>query len=75
MDEEILVGDDAVSFARQVLVLLNDAELRHRLGRRGRRLAESRFDWSASAARLTEAYEAARRSEGDRCPLSTISAT
>jgi glycosyltransferase involved in cell wall biosynthesis len=42
--ENILIADDPVSFARSVLQLLSDPELRERIAAGGRRLAQ-RYDW------------------------------
>jgi glycosyltransferase involved in cell wall biosynthesis len=43
-DEDILIADDAASFAKQVVRLLTDPQLRDRVAARGQQLAQ-RYDW------------------------------
>ena len=50
--ENCLVGHDREEFTRQVARLLDDEELRDRLGRNGRRLVEERYCWSVVGLRL-----------------------
>jgi glycosyltransferase involved in cell wall biosynthesis len=54
-----LRADTAELFARQVIRLFRDPDLRVRLGDAGRELVVSRFDWSRVGADLYQAYEAA----------------
>jgi glycosyltransferase involved in cell wall biosynthesis len=54
--EHLLIGDDAESFARQVLRLLEDAELRQRIGNAGRRFVEQNHDWNHIVERFEEIY-------------------
>ncbi len=54
---DILLGDDAAEFARQVVRLLGDESLRRRLGDAGRRLIEQRYDWAAAGRRYDALLE------------------
>jgi sugar transferase (PEP-CTERM/EpsH1 system associated) len=45
--EDILVADDADTFAQQVIVLLRDRRLQGRLARNGVRLIQERYSWNA----------------------------
>lgn len=54
--EEILVADTAEDFARAVVSLLNDARLQHSLAEKGRRLAETRYDWRVVLSALDQIY-------------------
>jgi polysaccharide biosynthesis protein PslH len=53
----LLVADRAGDFARQIAALLEDAQLRERLCREGRRLVERRYSWQRSADKLLTIYE------------------
>lgn len=53
---DILIADDAESFAAQVLDLLHSPERARRLGRAGRRLVESRYRWSHCLEGLDRLY-------------------
>jgi glycosyltransferase involved in cell wall biosynthesis len=50
--QNCLVGRDPEHFSRQVARLLEDEELRERLGRNGRRLVEERYCWGVVGVRL-----------------------
>ncbi len=54
--EEVLVEDDAEAFARAVLRLLDDTQLRDRLAAAGRSLAETHYDWTVALKKLDEVY-------------------
>lgn len=56
-DEEILVADEPLTFARQVLTLLADPALRRSLGQAGRRFVEREHSWNAAAAHLEQIYQ------------------
>jgi glycosyltransferase involved in cell wall biosynthesis len=58
-EENILIADDPSDFAAQTVRLLNDAELRARLIRNGRRLVETTYDWEVIAQRLLRTYDEA----------------
>jgi len=51
-DENILLADTAERFAEQIERLMDDAELRHRMGEDGRQLVEERYGWDRLAERL-----------------------
>jgi glycosyltransferase involved in cell wall biosynthesis len=55
--QELVVADTPSEFAAAVLALLRDPERRARLGRAGRRLASSRYDWRVLVPRLERVYE------------------
>ncbi len=59
---DLLLADDAASFAGKTIELLNDAEARRRLGNAARRAVEARYQWSAIAEVLGRAYEKASKS-------------
>lgn len=56
--QDILLADDAAAFARCVVQLLRDGELRERLGRNGRELIEKSYSWEAATDTLETAYRA-----------------
>jgi glycosyltransferase involved in cell wall biosynthesis len=53
----VLIRDDAESFARAVLDVLQNAELRQRLGRAARQTVEERYNWESTGRRLRSLYE------------------
>jgi glycosyltransferase involved in cell wall biosynthesis len=52
----ILIRDDAKSFADAVVQILSDADLRKRLGNEGRRTVENHYAWSIIGNRLSSLY-------------------
>jgi glycosyltransferase involved in cell wall biosynthesis len=65
-DSSVLFGDDGIgvatadnpdAFAAGVSSLLNDAELRRRMGERARSVAENQFAWPALTQRLEAYYQ------------------
>lgn len=55
--EHVLLADDAATFARHTLSLLQDPDLRQRISTQARQLVEQRYDWSSigqSFVRLVE---------------------
>jgi glycosyltransferase involved in cell wall biosynthesis len=50
--DNILIADDARSFADAVVALLDSPELRQRLGRAGRQLFETEFTWESTRKKL-----------------------
>lgn len=55
--ENILVRDDAESFAEAVVDVLRHPELRTRLGRNARRTAEELYSWTSIGHKLIDEYE------------------
>ncbi|WP_294398704.1 glycosyltransferase family 4 protein [Prosthecobacter sp.] len=49
---DLLIADDAAAFAKAVLLLLEDADLRRALAEKGRERAQADFSWDRSAASL-----------------------
>jgi sugar transferase (PEP-CTERM/EpsH1 system associated) len=64
---EILIADDAQSFANQVARVITDSSLRNRIARTGLELARSKFDWQSIQQTLLDIYES-------RIPTSACSA-
>lgn len=54
--QDVLVADEPVDFARQVIRLLKDPALQESLSTGGRRLVEEKYDWQAVLARLNQIY-------------------
>jgi glycosyltransferase involved in cell wall biosynthesis len=52
--QDILIADDAGDFARAVLSLLQDRDLRTKLAINGRRLVEERHSWQIGARQLEQ---------------------
>ena len=59
--ESALVADEPLAFARQVIDLLHDDELRKKLTRAGYDLVREQYDWSVVHRRVEEAYEEIRK--------------
>ncbi len=56
--ENIMVADTPTEFATWTLALLENPRFCHRLSVAGRRLAESRYDWSSVSLQLLDLYRA-----------------
>jgi len=56
--EHLLIGNTGEDFARQVLRLLREPELRHRIIVAARSLVEKRYDWAIIADKLVQTYQA-----------------
>lgn len=56
-NHNILIRDDPRGFARAVLEVLRDRELRRRLGEEGRRTVEERYSWDHAGPRLIALYQ------------------
>jgi polysaccharide biosynthesis protein PslH len=56
--DSALLADTAAQFAAAIGRLLDDPELRHRLGGRARELAEKHYGWTVIGERLLAAYDA-----------------
>jgi glycosyltransferase involved in cell wall biosynthesis len=52
--EHLLLAEDTEQIARAIVRVAEDAALRERLGRAGRRLVEDRYDWGAIGRRLSD---------------------
>jgi glycosyltransferase involved in cell wall biosynthesis len=67
--ENILLADEPATFADSVVRLLEQPELRARLGRNGRKLVTQTYDWDHLAARLDVVFQRAvndfRRTQSD----------
>jgi polysaccharide biosynthesis protein PslH len=57
-DCDLLVGEDALSFAREVIDLLNSADKRQNIGQAGCLYTQEHHDWSKVASRLEDIYQA-----------------
>ena len=57
---EVLVADDAVSFASETVRLLEDKSLQRQLAENGRSLAETRYDWQVVLDKMDAVYNLAR---------------
>ena len=54
---ELLLADDAETFAAAVVALLRDPARRAVIGRAARRFVEDHYDWSVLAPRVEALYE------------------
>ncbi len=54
--EHLLVASTATDFANQVILLLNDTALAHKLALNGRQLVETKYTWSQTVAQLEQVY-------------------
>ncbi len=55
--QELAIADAPAEFAATVLALLRDPERREAMGRAGRRLAASRYDWRMIVPKLEKVHE------------------
>ena len=55
--EHLLIADDPKDFAKQVVSLLSDPQLRLKLTRAARRIVAERYDWDGIAASQVELYQ------------------
>lgn len=62
--ENMLVRDTPEGFADAVRRVLEDAELRRRLGEHGRRTVERHYSWEVVGERMIDGYLALARSQG-----------
>jgi sugar transferase (PEP-CTERM/EpsH1 system associated) len=67
--EEILVADDPLTFANNVISLLEDPERREEIGTAGRRFVEKNHDWTVVASRLEDVYTYAIEKRGEGKPF------
>ena len=54
--DNILIRDSPTDFARAILSVLDNADLRRRLGKRGRATAERLYDWNAIGRQMRNTY-------------------
>ena len=54
--ENILIRDEPAAFAEAVVRVINDRDLRRRLGEQGRRTAEGFYSWNTVGRHMTAAY-------------------
>jgi glycosyltransferase involved in cell wall biosynthesis len=64
--KNLLVADDAGTFAGQVVSLLRDPVRRQELGQAGRRATEQFYGWDTAAAELMRLYEQYMRQAAGR---------
>jgi glycosyltransferase involved in cell wall biosynthesis len=55
--KDIIIADDAESFARKTVEVLSDTELRQRLRENARKLAEEKYSWKTIAPKLERVYQ------------------
>ncbi|HEX3617947.1 MAG TPA: glycosyltransferase family 4 protein [Solirubrobacteraceae bacterium] len=65
-EDQLLIGDDAPTFAEQIVRLFNDDELRARLGRSARVRAEEAYSWDRVGERLEVLYQTVLSHPGRR---------
>lgn len=56
-EKDIILADDPKEFAERVVELLNDEELRNRIGANARKLMEEEYSWEKMAEMLNEASQ------------------
>jgi glycosyltransferase involved in cell wall biosynthesis len=56
-DESILVADSAHDFAAACISLLQNADLREKVGMRARELCLNQYQWTSQAEEIVAAYE------------------
>ncbi|MFC1923244.1 glycosyltransferase [Chloroflexota bacterium] len=65
--KEILVAEDAHTFAEKVIALLEEPERREEIGKAGRKFVEQNHDWAVVAARLADVYSQAIDQRSTAC--------
>jgi glycosyltransferase involved in cell wall biosynthesis len=66
-DQQIMLANDPVSFARQITRLLDQPQLRGKLGEAALKLAKEQFDWQSIQTRLLGIYAPLVTNECLRC--------
>ena len=69
---DIIIADDPVSFAENVVALLADSPKRKMLGKNARELAEQKYSWQASAVSLEKAYRFVVEKAGRKVSVETL---
>jgi len=57
-EQEVLLADDAATFAKQILALLRSSELRARLSQQAKLFVQRHFNLQESVAELVQDYQA-----------------
>ncbi|MDE2433090.1 MAG: glycosyltransferase [Burkholderiales bacterium] len=65
-DQSIVIADTPDDFAQAVAKVLRDRHFAERVGRQGRQLVESQYDWRAVAKTLLKVYERAHEQRKKR---------
>jgi len=55
--EEIIIADEPLEFAKEVICLLENPELRKKLGQKARKLVEAKYSWEGVAAELDKLFK------------------
>lgn len=66
-NEHLLISDNPKEFAKSVMLLLNDKDLRYRLGENGRKLVEDQYDWKSISIKLDAIYRRHLRRRNEEC--------
>jgi glycosyltransferase involved in cell wall biosynthesis len=56
-EQELLIADEPLSFAKKTVSLMRSRERRRELGLAARRLVEDRYDWQHIASLMERVYE------------------
>ena len=60
-EENIIIADDPEEFARRVIELLNDEELREKIGANARKLMEEEYTWGKMTDMLNDVFQRVAR--------------
>ena len=55
-ENNVLIGDEAETFAEQIIRLLGDATLRRRIAKNGQKLVQQQYSWAALAQQYDSVY-------------------
>jgi sugar transferase (PEP-CTERM/EpsH1 system associated) len=64
-DVNIIIADEPMVFARRVVELLNNEQLRRQIGSNARRLVETKYSWEKAANALNKLFEEKRARSTD----------
>lgn len=65
--EHLIIEDDPKKFAEFLVLLINNEDLRHKLGENGRKLVEDHYDWKALSTKLDTIYRRHLRRKNEKC--------